>query len=105
MLLDPHRHSYEQYGMNRSFKSSYSPSTLLFYLRSYWRGEYRLRSTEEDATQLGGDFVVGQDGKIILAHPSQTPIDRESPEQLVSALLGTTAESEPLTPGPVATEV
>jgi len=55
MLLDPHRHSYEQYGMNRSFKSSYSPSTLLFYLRSYWRGEYRLRSTEED---VSGDTCI-----------------------------------------------
>jgi hypothetical protein len=39
-----------------------------------------------DTHQLGGDFVVGENGRIQLAHPSRDPVDRPSMAELLQAI-------------------
>ena len=41
----------------------------------------------EDTLQLGGDFVVGRDGRLVLAFRSKGPDDRPSVDALLSAVL------------------
>lgn len=42
----------------------------------------------EDARQLGGDFVVGTDGRLCLAHASRYPGDRPGVEAILRAAAG-----------------
>ena len=41
---------------------------------------------DDDPHQMGGDFIVDKEGRMILIHPSQTPADRPSVIALLDAL-------------------
>uniref|UniRef100_A0A7S0ZAE7 Alkyl hydroperoxide reductase subunit C/ Thiol specific antioxidant domain-containing protein n=1 Tax=Timspurckia oligopyrenoides TaxID=708627 RepID=A0A7S0ZAE7_9RHOD len=95
MLVDTERIVYQRYGLPRSVAKSWSPGTLWWYVRRFFDGSYRLGSRlEEDPNQLGGDFVIGPDYKIMLAHPSRTPIDRVSVSELLSVVTDSLQESD-----------
>lgn len=90
LLVDPDRSAYGAFGLTRgSFRSVYGPRTLLRYLRLMLRGR-RLRRTEADPYQLGGDFVLDREGVIRLAHRSRDPADRPTVDELIEALGGRT---------------
>ncbi len=94
ILLDQARTVYRAYGLERSLRRTYSPRTLLFYAKKFLRGE-GWRPARGDPRQLGGDFVVGADGRIVLAHPSRDPIDRPSVNTLLEAIRARGAEEAP----------
>jgi hypothetical protein len=65
------------------------PRVLLGYLRLVWRGWRPRRAREgEDVLQLGGDFVLDGQGRLVFAYRSIEPTDRPSVEMLVQALRG-----------------
>ena len=61
LLLDPRRHVYRQYGLERSLIRSFSLKTVWHYLRN-WKVVPKWRPGGEDTTQLGGNFVVDSEG-------------------------------------------
>jgi hypothetical protein len=60
------------------------PTTIRAYARLLRDGG-RVRRPTEDTLQLGGDFVVGRDGRLVYAYRSEGPADRPSVDELISA--------------------
>jgi hypothetical protein len=87
LLADEGRTVYKAYGMRiGALREIYSPQVIAKYARLI-RGGMKMRmKTDEDTRQLGGDVIVGADGRIILAHCSKNQADRPSVETLVAAI-------------------
>lgn len=86
VLSDEERAAYRAYGLGRGpWWRVWGPSTVLAYVRLARKGA-RVRRPTEDTLQLGGDFVVGRDGRIVYAHPSRSPADRPPVDDLVAAV-------------------
>lgn len=77
------RAAYRAYGLGRG------PVWRLYGLRApradarLLRRGRRLERPTEDTLQLGGDFVVGRDGRLVYAFRSSGPDDRPSVDELV----------------------
>lgn len=87
LLADEGRAVYRAYGMRvGSLRQVYSPEVIAKYARLI-RGGMKMRlKTDEDTRQLGGDVIVGPDGRIILAHCSRNQADRPTIETLIAAI-------------------
>ncbi|MBI5490443.1 MAG: AhpC/TSA family protein [Deltaproteobacteria bacterium] len=87
VATDPDRRAYDAYGMSRgSFWQIWGPSVIWKYVKLVSAGlELRKPDPGDDLNQLGGDFLVGRDGRILVAHPSVTPADRPRVEDLLAA--------------------
>ncbi len=93
LLLDPERDAYRAYGLEESALRSWSPKNILYYLRAILFEKRELHGYRGDPHQLGGDFVVDQQGIIRLAHPSRDPTDRPDVARVMEVLGAlTTAE-------------
>lgn len=86
VLIDLDRTSYEAWGLRRaSFSQVWlDPKVWKQYARLLLSGE-RLRSAGRDPRQLGGDFVVGPDGRLVYARPQERD-DRPPAGELVDEL-------------------
>ncbi len=85
-LADPERRAYAAFGLGRGAVARvYHPRVWLAYLRLYRQGR-RLGRIEGDTLQLGGDYLIGADGRLLLAHPGQDPTDRPAVESILTAL-------------------
>jgi peroxiredoxin len=86
VLADEHRRTYRAYGLGRGpVWRVYGLGTIRRYARLLARG-HRLEKPHEDTLQLGGDFVVGRDGRLVYAFSSKGPDDRPPVEELVAAV-------------------
>lgn len=84
-LPDPSRHIYALYGLGRGrFGEVFSTATWAAYGRLL-RGGAHLRRPGRDIRQMGGDFVIGPDHRIALAHYSRTPADRPTIDAVLAA--------------------
>jgi hypothetical protein len=71
-VADPGRVAYRAFGLARtSWATMLRPGVILRYLRLIFRG-WRLQLVREgeDILQLGGDFVLDQDGRLTYAYRS-----------------------------------
>lgn len=84
VVMDHDRAVYKAYGLERSYWRSRTLKTRWYYFKAWLAGKQTHASHNEDTSQLGGDFIVGKDGKLHLVHPSHDPTDRPD----VDALLG-----------------
>jgi len=83
LLSDPDRAAYHAYGLGRgSVWRVYGPRVALRYTQLLLRGR-RLQRPTEDTLQLGGDFVVGRDGRLVYAYRPAGPDDRPDVSDLV----------------------
>jgi hypothetical protein len=84
-LADPSRVVYHAYGLGRnSIWRVYGPRILWQYALWWIQGKpIRLR---DDALQRGGNFVVGRDGHLTLAHTGRDQSDRPEPAEILAAL-------------------
>ncbi|XP_041810524.1 uncharacterized protein LOC121618944 [Chelmon rostratus] len=88
MLLDPDRKMYAAFGLGASLKKVLNFSNMLLYAEyvvdnmEFPRG---LPSIQDDMFQLGGDFVLDEHGRVLFSHRCQSPIDRPSVEDILSA--------------------
>lgn len=88
VLADEARTSYRDYGLGRGpWWRVWGLATLRAYARLLRRGG-RLRRPAEDTLQLGGDFVVGPDGRLAYAYRSRSPADRPRVDDVIAAVRG-----------------
>ena len=86
VLADETRARYRAYGLGRGrWWRVWSARTLGAYARLL-RGGRRLERPTQDTRQLGGDFVVGPDGRLSFAYRSERPDDRPAVDTLVAAV-------------------
>lgn len=86
VLTDEDRAGYRAYGLGRgSVWRVYGLATLRRYAQLLRRGE-RLQRPLEDTLQLGGDFVVGRDGRLAYVFRGSGPDDRPEVDELVEAV-------------------
>lgn len=83
--LDPTKASYQAYGLTSSAMASWGVKNLWYYARALARGE-KLQEKRGDTHQLGGNFIVDQQGIVRLAYASKDPTDRPAIDLLLSTL-------------------
>ncbi|CAL8314500.1 unnamed protein product [Lota lota] len=83
--------------MYRAFGLSSSYAKVLKFDFLLQMAEYKIAGREHpdvphrllgDIYQTGGDFVLDQEGKVRLSHPSQHPLDRPAMADLLVAMTG-----------------
>ena len=88
ILSNPERDVYDAYGLVRgSLLRIFSPGTIWIYLKHFARGR-RYHHAASDWRQLGGDFVLGEDGTVLYEHRGRTPNDRPTVPGLIAELGG-----------------
>ncbi len=91
VLVDRERASYVRWGLSRAPWHTIWLHPAVY--RTYWRllrsGD-RLRAGGRDTLQLGGDFVIGPDGDVVLSRPQQRD-DRPPVGELLRAATQATA--------------
>jgi peroxiredoxin len=86
VLSDEERVAYRAYGLGRGpWWRVWGLASLRAYARLLRRGA-KLQRVREDVLQLGGDFVIGRDGRLVYAYRSRGPADRPSVDDLVQAV-------------------
>ena len=87
LLADEERAVYKAYGMRvGSIRDIYGPDTIRKYAELIRKGMKMRLKTDEDTRQLGGDVIIGPDGRVILAHCSKNQADRPRVDTLVAAI-------------------
>lgn len=89
MLLDRHRQLYQLFRLKRSAFKVWSVSCLVYYSEMIRAGKKLpspYENVHDDVNQLGGDFIVSQDGTLVLCYCSKTSMDRPSVDSLLEAL-------------------
>ena len=82
---DRARAAYHAYGLGRnSVLRVYGPRILWQYLT--WGLAGRRIRIQDDTLQRGGDFVVGRDGRLSLAHTGRDQAQRPSADAVIEAL-------------------
>ncbi len=83
VVVDAELRAYRGWGLGEASaaRTYLSPRIVFDYARMMLGGERPLR-TGGDSMQLGGDFVVGADGRMTYAHP-QTGVDDRPPTGLL----------------------
>ena len=84
-LLDPERETYQAYNLERSWLRSWGPRTIWRYIQLLLAGR-KWKGIQGDSTQLGGDFLIDNGGIIQLAHRSNDPTDRPTPEGILDII-------------------
>ena len=84
-LLDHEKKAYRAYGLERSLLRSWSPKIWFEYARLLALGR-KWRGIQGDSGQLGGDFIIDQNGIIRMAYRSHDPADRPAVSDLLNVL-------------------
>ena len=85
---DVERRAYRDYGLlTGSFFQVWHPKVILKYVSLAMRGmKPKMPYKDADLAQLGGDFVIGPDGRVAYAYTSTRPDDRPPVDDLLDAL-------------------
>ncbi|HEY7832360.1 MAG TPA: hypothetical protein VIG30_02240 [Ktedonobacterales bacterium] len=84
---DPALAAYHAYGLGRNtWLRVYGPRIILQYVAWGLRGRRIGLGGDEDTLQRGGNFVVGRDGRLMLAHTGRDQADRPSVAAILEAL-------------------
>lgn len=88
VVTDEERSAYRAFGLGRGpWWKVYGWSTMKRYWHLIRRGRHFERPRPHDDTlQLGGDFVVGADGRLLLVFRSSGPSDRPAVDDLIEAV-------------------
>lgn len=95
VLIDVEMESYRRWGLGTAnpLKTYLSPGIVLGYARRVLLQGERL-SLGSEPRQLGGDFVIGADGRLTYSHPQAAVDDRPPAALLVRELERASAESQ-----------
>jgi peroxiredoxin len=85
VLLDQDRSVYQSYQLESSRWRVWTPRTIWAYIKLLMAGR-KLQPKGGDTSQLGGDFIIDNAGKIRLAYRSHDPADRPSVDDLLKIL-------------------
>lgn len=93
-LLDPERKAYQAFGLDTSLWRSWSPKIWFEYARLLALGR-KWRGIQGDSGQLGGDFIIDQNGIIRMAYRSHDPADRPAVCDILKVLDEIKSEQSP----------
>lgn len=86
LLVDEARETYRSYGMHSaSFWDVWGPKTWWVYLKEIVKGG-KVRKSEGDIRQRGGDVLIGPDGIVHMHHIGTGPADRPAVEALLKKI-------------------
>jgi peroxiredoxin Q/BCP len=87
-VADPQLKLYHDFGLERATVGRmFRPGVLWHYTSIVFRGWWvRMPKKDEDVLQLGGDFILNSERKLVFAHRCRVPSDRPSAKQLVREL-------------------
>lgn len=85
LLIDPERVTYHAYKLKHSWVSSWNFKTLAYYIKALLGGR-KWRGITGDSAQLGGDFIINEDGTFLLEYRSKEATDRPDLSELISLL-------------------
>ena len=86
LLVDERREAYRAAGLrSATMLQLASPAVAIAGLAALARGHVPHRSGR-NPLQLGGSFVIGQDGSVLLSHVNRTASDHAAPEELLAVL-------------------
>lgn len=90
VVADPERAAYRQFGLARTrWTTFFRPDVVAGYMKFIFRGwRPRAAIAGEDLLQLGGDFVLDADQRIVFAYSSAEPTDRPAAAELIKQLTG-----------------
>ena len=85
-VCDPERAAYRYFGLDRGkWSMFFRGSVLVRYLKLIFSGWRPHRGEAgEDMLQLGGDFILSADRRLVYAHRSNDPADRPAVSDLVN---------------------
>jgi hypothetical protein len=88
LLCDPNREAYRAFELGRTWwLRILNPLVLGRYLRILVRGRKPLKPDEgDDLMQLGGDFVLDAERRLVFAYASKNATDRPAVDALVQAV-------------------
>lgn len=88
LLTDPTKSLYQEFGLARTtWRSILRPAVIWRYVKLLCRGKWRRGSgKDQDVLQLGGDFILDAQRRLVYAHPSAEPTDRPSVDLLLEAV-------------------
>lgn len=87
-VCDPSLTAYQTFGLGRtSWAAMFRPRVMWRYMITLLRGWMpRKLSKQQDLLQLGGDFVLDSQRRLVYAYRSVEPTDRPSPRELLRAV-------------------
>lgn len=87
-VCDPDRAAYRSFGLDRGRWAMFlRPRVLARYLGLMLRGWWpRGWEAGEDVLQLGGDFILDADRRVVFAHRSNDPADRPPMAELLDRI-------------------
>ena len=86
ILIDETRDAYRAYNMlSASFWDVWGPRTWWAYLKEFAQGR-RLKKSENDVNQRGGDILIDPSGIVRLHHVGNGPADRPSVAAILAAM-------------------
>ena len=90
VLVDPDRAAYRAYGLGRgTVRRIWGWRAARRYLEIFRSDGFGgLARPTEDTRQLGGDFVIDRDGRLVYGFWSEGPDDRPAVDDLVAAVKG-----------------
>ncbi len=88
VVTSPDQSAYRAFGLGRgSFRQIWGTKTVKRYAEIFRTDGFgNLRRPVDDTRQLGGDFVIAPDGRLIYAFSSTGPADRPSVDDLIAAI-------------------
>ena len=86
LLVDDTRETYRAYGMlSASFWDLWGPRTWWVYLKEILKGK-RLKKSEGDISQRGGDVLIDPAGIVALHHVGAGPADRPAVKSILKRI-------------------
>jgi peroxiredoxin len=89
VLLDPERHTYRAYGLERgSVMRVWGWRAAKRYVEIFAnrRRGFKLSGPREDTLQLGGDFIIDREGRLAYGFWGEGPDDRPTVDELARTL-------------------
>lgn len=88
VVCDPTLAAYREFQLRRTSWLSFArPDVTARFIKMMFRGQKPAKpDPNDDLLQLGGDFILDRDRRLIYSHPSTEATDRPSGEELLAAL-------------------
>lgn len=85
LFSDPEREIYKLFGLGRAKPwKIFHPKTVIKFVALLLKGA-KIQKSKEDEFQMGGDFLIDASGHLRYIFRSETPDDRPTLEELLSA--------------------
>lgn len=83
-LVDQNKHFYEILNFKPAYNKVWNINTIQYYaMKVAHKSKLVSPLEDDDVMQMGGNAIIDSLGQILYTHPSETPIDRPTPEDII----------------------